>query len=530
MTQRPPPQIVAGGFPARRASEQGSPLGRRRKGGRGEAPVRPGQGTALCELLERLPGHFAVLTAPTSGRPPARLGESGEAQETRAVSRDAVVVIVAAQGRSEDVLLVGPGSMKPVADEALAGLCRALEARALRAPCHVEVAWPMARAVVRAAHDAQGLWPSLAVLGGVSVGHATHRDEASRVGGQFSPTGVPSLRQPRVDAERLGSVLTAADTIIPIADPRGVALQLWSDPLGHPAIHHSMPVDLAAEHPDPPPLGRPTRSGLNRALRPPHAGVEPPAKARQKTGSPTPPWHAPQRPRMVQTATDVAPGGRETITDRLPGHACMPRGQGVGSTPSRPATPRAGAEVRRSDGCQNLGRAVLEGSIDDRGTPHGALCGVARCGDPHAPHGRRLRPVGLDPSSDLRRDPVQRRGDRGDGVSIDPRGPGLVPMAEMVSPPVEGAMVGSRGARQRRFPASVRGAPVPCGGHGLRPAGLWVQQVCPRCGGTVWPCPGACAADPCPLSAALPRSASDGSVRLPTARHERRAWRTLVSS
>jgi hypothetical protein len=119
--------------------------------------VRPGQGTALCELLERLPGHFAVLTAPTSGRPPARLGESGEAQETRAVSRDAVVVIVAAQGRSEDVLLVGPGSMKPVADEALAGLCRALEARALRAPCHVEVAWPMARAVVRAAHDAQGL-------------------------------------------------------------------------------------------------------------------------------------------------------------------------------------------------------------------------------------------------------------------------------------------------------------------------------------------------------------------------------------
>jgi hypothetical protein len=422
VTQRPPPQIVAGGFPARRASEQGAPLGRRRKGGRGEAPVRPGQGTALCELLERLPGHFAVLTAPTSGRPPARLGESGEAQETRAVSRDAVVVIVAAQGRSEDVLLVGPGSMKPVADEALAGLCRALEARALRAPCHVEVAWPMARAVVRAAHDAQGLWPSLAVPGGVSVGHATHRDEASLVGGQFSPTGVPSLRQPRVDAERLGSVLNAADTIIPIADPRGVALQLCSDPLCHPSIQHRMPVDLAAEHPAPPPWGRPTRSGLNRALRPPHSGVEPPAKARQKTGIPTPPWHAPQRPRMVQTATDVAPVGLETITDRLPGHACMPRGQGVGSTPSRPATTRAGAEVRRSDGFQNLGRAVLEGSIDDRGTPHGALCGVARCGDPHAPHGRRLRPVGLDPSSDLRRDPIQRRGDRGDGVSIDPRG------------------------------------------------------------------------------------------------------------
>jgi len=46
----------------------------------------------------------------------------------------------------------------------------------------------------------------------------------------------------------------------------------------------------------------------------------------------------------------------------------------------------------------------------------------------------------------------------------------------------------------------------------------------------VFPLPGACSAAPFPMYAALPRSESYGSVRLPTARHERLAWRTLVAS
>lgn len=46
----------------------------------------------------------------------------------------------------------------------------------------------------------------------------------------------------------------------------------------------------------------------------------------------------------------------------------------------------------------------------------------------------------------------------------------------------------------------------------------------------MFPFPGACSADPFPMYAALPRSEYYGSVRLPTARHERLALRTLVSS
>jgi hypothetical protein len=226
------------------------------------------------------------------------------------VARAAVVVIVAAQVRSEAVLLVGHGSMTPVADESLDGLCRSLEALALGSPCTLDVAVPRARAVVREAQAAKGLWPPLAVLSGVSVGNATTRDSASLFGGQFQPTGCQSLLPQLVDVERLGSVWTAEDQSIQIADPIGVALQRLSSPLFNPSIQPIMPGAMAEEHPDTPPLGRTTRSGLTRAIRHHPSGVEPPAKARQHTGRPNPPWHDPHRPRLVQTSNDVAQVGR----------------------------------------------------------------------------------------------------------------------------------------------------------------------------------------------------------------------------
>ena len=46
----------------------------------------------------------------------------------------------------------------------------------------------------------------------------------------------------------------------------------------------------------------------------------------------------------------------------------------------------------------------------------------------------------------------------------------------------------------------------------------------------MFPFPGACSADPFPMYVALPRSEYYGSVRLPTACHERLALHTLVSS
>jgi hypothetical protein len=64
--------------------------------------------------------------------------------------------------------------------------------------------------------------------------------------------------------------------------------------------------------------------------------------------------------------------------------------------------------------------------------------------------------------------------------------------------------------------------------HGRRPFWLCVQSVFPHCVGTMFPLPGSCSADPFPMYAALPRSESYGSVRLPTARHARLALRTLA--
>src|SRR4029450_3406419 len=71
--------------------------------------------------------------------------------------------------------------------------------------------------------------------------------------------------------------------------------------------------------------------------------------------------------------------------------------------------------------------------------------------------------------------------------------------------------------------------PFQCCCHGICPFWLCVQHVFPHCVGTVFPFPGACAADPFPLYAALPRSEYYGSVRLPTARHTRLALGTLAS-
>ena len=131
VTQRPPPQIVACGFPARRSSEPGSQLSIRLKPRIGDRQFRPYQGKALRELLALLPAYFAVLTSPTSGLPPALLGASGDTQEPLDISRYAVIVIVAAQGLIEGVLLCVHRGMEPLSDELLESLCRSLLALAL---------------------------------------------------------------------------------------------------------------------------------------------------------------------------------------------------------------------------------------------------------------------------------------------------------------------------------------------------------------------------------------------------------------
>jgi hypothetical protein len=112
-------------------------------------------------------------------------------------------------------------------------------------------------------------------------------------------------------------------------------------------------------------------------------------------------------------------------------------------TPAGSPTKRAVKEILVVEGFQHLRRTCLEGAIDDCGNTNGALCGFARFGSPPSPHGRRMIPVGMELPQGLLGSPVQVGGDLGTGVSIDTRCPGLLPMAEMVSQPVEGDMVHS---------------------------------------------------------------------------------------
>src|SRR5207249_1796592 len=129
--QRPPPQIVACGLPARRSSEHGLQLGIRLQAHIGTGQCRPYQGKAGCELLQLFPMDSAVLTPPTSGLPPELLGASGDTQEPLDVSRSPVRVVVAAQVWMAGLLLLLSGRMQPGSDEPWHGLCRSLEACAL---------------------------------------------------------------------------------------------------------------------------------------------------------------------------------------------------------------------------------------------------------------------------------------------------------------------------------------------------------------------------------------------------------------
>ena len=113
--------------------------------------MRPYQGKAVFELLKRFPVYFTVLTAPTSGLPPALLGASGEAQETTDISRYAVGVRVAAQGLLEGVLLFVYRSLEPVSEARLESLCCSLEALPLGPSFHWEISLSIAGAGVRAA-------------------------------------------------------------------------------------------------------------------------------------------------------------------------------------------------------------------------------------------------------------------------------------------------------------------------------------------------------------------------------------------
>ena len=85
----------------------------------------------------------------------------------------------------------------------------------------------------------------------------------------------------------------------------------------------------------------------------------------------------------------------------------------------------------------------------------------------------------MAPPQDLLRYPGQVRDALGDAGSIDARCTGLVPVAEMVSQPVAGKMVGERGERALRFPAGFRCYPFQCCCHGMLPSWLGVQNVFP---------------------------------------------------
>jgi hypothetical protein len=145
---------------------------------------------------------------------------------------------------------------------------------------------------------------------------------------------------------------------------------------------------------------------------------------------------------MVQTAKEVAKVGLQNETDLLSCNDFVQRGQGVVSTPSGSAPKRAVEEIRLIDGFQHLGRAFLEGAIKNSGNPDRALFCFARFGSPHSLHGRRMIPLGMDLLQHLLRYPVQVLDDLGDAVSIDARCTGLVHVAEIVSQPIEGNVVG----------------------------------------------------------------------------------------
>ena len=96
---------------------------------------------------------------------------------------------MAAQVLIEGVLLFVHRCMEPLSDELLDSLCRSLLALALGPSFHFEVALSIACAVVCEAQEAEGLWPSLPLLGGISLGKAPKLDEARLFGCQFQPKG-----------------------------------------------------------------------------------------------------------------------------------------------------------------------------------------------------------------------------------------------------------------------------------------------------------------------------------------------------
>ena len=280
MTQRPPPQIVACGFPARRSSAHDAQRGIRLKVHRGHGQLRPCQGHAVWERLKRFPVYCAVLTAPTAGLPPALLGAAGESPETVDVARETVGVVVAAPRLMEGLRLRWDGRMEHGAAEPLDGLCRSREARARGPALDRAVAWPMACAVGRAAHEAHGLWPWLPWRGRVSLGQAPTRAATGLGGGACPPALVAPLFPPRRDAERRGAGGNPADPIVQRAPPVGCARQGVSSRLGTPHGPSSMPGERTAEHPDTAPWGWTVLDVLPRASWPHASGWEPPAPTR----------------------------------------------------------------------------------------------------------------------------------------------------------------------------------------------------------------------------------------------------------
>ena len=111
---------------------------------------------------------------------------------------------MAAQILIECLLLLLYGRMEHVSDEPLDGLCRSREALALGPSFDLEVAFPIACAVVREPQEAEGLWPLLALRGGVSLGKAPKRDETGLFGGEFQPELLQPFFQQLADAERIG--------------------------------------------------------------------------------------------------------------------------------------------------------------------------------------------------------------------------------------------------------------------------------------------------------------------------------------
>src|SRR3954452_18302058 len=322
------------------------------------------------DLLERLPGHAALLASFAECLSPKPDDAVFESAKCPVVEDDPVVLTMSSQYLTEPLMLFPYGSVHPSRHFLTEDLQFPDHAFRLRFPFDHEPAAPGLAAVVREAQEVSGRRSPAACRR-----WAANRPNAiSRVLPSWSDRPKPVFERHQ-ELLPIRLMLTAQHQVIRVSADDNLSCCLLPSPLVDPEVDDIMEEDICQNRADPRPLRCPHFHRFPSAALE-DAGLEPPLDQAENPAVGNPVRDHPQQPSVVDGIKEGADVDIEHIAHLLRHQGFIQGSQGRLRAAPRPEAVAEPQEVGLIDGSQHLGHRPLDNLVLQGGDAERAAAAI----------------------------------------------------------------------------------------------------------------------------------------------------------